>query len=565
MPLALELAASWVDMLPLSEIAVELQQGLDFLETHMSDMPERHRSIRLAIDYSWQKLDEKEQDTFAGLSVFRGGFTREAAQAVAGANLRQLARLVSKSLLQFIREQNCYRIHELLRQFGEEKLVASGQSAPTRAAYTDYFLTFLQNREADVKGRRQLAACAEIQAEFANIRTAWNWALQDKKFELLDKALNSLAIYNDRERNYVAYLELQQQVVIALAPTADEEPHPVWFRCVSRHLRPREKEIPLIEKALAYARQQNDLAEIAHCLNFLAWAKLMTDNLNGVLLLLEEALSIAHQLVDRFQIAELLISQGTYYQFSGQVDKAVGLYQQTQDLAESQGDKIWSARARQELCGITLWDIGDFVRAQADYSQVIAFYKQIGRHSVVAYNQVYLGYLAFLSGELAEAERLAQAAWAVLRESGDKSNEAHVCYLKGLLAIGRKNYLEAVHLYQEKVYLNDARSEEKFLHAWGSAMIAYGLGELGSMQQQLHEAINFSVTPPKKGMMILVLPVSALFFSQIGMNERSVELLALAHKHLARMIGWLEKAALFSDLRSRLEAACGPDLFADTW
>ena len=100
MPLALELAASWVDMLPLAEIAAELQQGLDFLETDMRDMPERHRSIRAAIDYSWQKLDEKEREIFAKLSVFRGGFTREAAKAVADANLRQLARLVGKSLLQ---------------------------------------------------------------------------------------------------------------------------------------------------------------------------------------------------------------------------------------------------------------------------------------------------------------------------------------------------------------------------------------------------------------------------------------------------------------------------------
>jgi predicted ATPase/DNA-binding SARP family transcriptional activator/tRNA A-37 threonylcarbamoyl transferase component Bud32 len=565
MPLALELAASWVDILPLSEIAAELQQGLDFLETDMRDMPERHRSIRAAIEHSWQKLDEQERDIFAKLSVFRGSFTLEAAKTIAGANLRQLARLVSKSLLQFNKEQNRYGTHELLRQFGEEKLEAADQLVETRAAYTDYFLTFLYNREADLKGRRQLAACAEIQAEFEGIRIAWNWAIQDKKFELLDKALNSLAIYSDRERNYIAYLELQQQVVIALAPTADEEPHPVWFRCVSRHLRPREKEIPLIEKALAYARQQNDLAEIAHCLNFLAWAKLMTDNLNGVLLLLEEALTIAHQLDDRFQIAELLISQGTYYQLSGQIDRAVGLYQQTQDLAESQGDKIWSARARQELCRITLWDIGDFVRAQADYSQVIAFYKQIGRHSVVAYHQVYLGYLTFLSGELAEAERLAQAAWAVLSESGDKLYEAHVRYLKGLLAIGRKNYLEAVHLYQEKVYLHDARSEEKFLHAWGSAMIAYGLGNLNSMQRQLYEAIDFIVTPPKKGMMVLVLPVVALFFSRIDKSERAVELLALTHKHLMGMMGWLEKAVLFSDLRPKLEAVCGADLFASAW
>ena len=144
MPLALELAASWVDMLPLSEIADELQQGLDFLETDMRDMPERHRSIRAAIDYSWQKLDEKERDIFAKLSVFRGDFTREAAKALADANLRQLARLVSKSLLQGGGgKDGRYQIHELLRQYGAEKLEDSGEETAVRERHSYYYCQFL--------------------------------------------------------------------------------------------------------------------------------------------------------------------------------------------------------------------------------------------------------------------------------------------------------------------------------------------------------------------------------------------------------------------------------------
>jgi tetratricopeptide (TPR) repeat protein len=218
-----------------------------------------------------------------------------------------------------------------------------------------------------------------------------------------------------------------------------------------------------------------------------------------------------------------------------------------------------------KLSKVQLWGIGSFVHAQAEYNQIIVFHKQIGRHSAVAHNQVYLGYLAFLSGEFAEAERLAQVAWAVLSEFGDKSFEAHVRYLRGLLAIGRKNYLEAVRFYQKEALLNYELNESKFLRAWGSTMAAYGLAELGLAKQQLHKAIDCSLTPPQKGMMILVLPVSALFFSHIGMNKRAVELLALAHKHLVGMTGWLEKAPLFVDLHSKLEAVCGADLFADAW
>ncbi len=91
MPLGVELAAAWVDLLSLADIAAEIRQSLDFLETDLHDVPARHRSIRAIFDTSWGRLSQREQAAMAQLSVFRGGFTRPAAQQVAGANLRTLA------------------------------------------------------------------------------------------------------------------------------------------------------------------------------------------------------------------------------------------------------------------------------------------------------------------------------------------------------------------------------------------------------------------------------------------------------------------------------------------
>jgi predicted ATPase len=115
-PLGIILSASWVDTLPVSEIADEIEKSMDFLEAGQTDHPERHRSVRAVFEYSWRLLDGEERRTFAGLSVFRGGFTREAAQAVAGASVRHLSNLVSKSLISFDRGSSRYNVHELLRQ-----------------------------------------------------------------------------------------------------------------------------------------------------------------------------------------------------------------------------------------------------------------------------------------------------------------------------------------------------------------------------------------------------------------------------------------------------------------
>jgi predicted ATPase len=90
MPLAILLAAAWVELLTPAEIAAELGQSLDFLESEWQDVPNRHHSMRAVFDHSWGLLSEPERETFQQLSVFRGGFTRQAAQEVAGASLKNL-------------------------------------------------------------------------------------------------------------------------------------------------------------------------------------------------------------------------------------------------------------------------------------------------------------------------------------------------------------------------------------------------------------------------------------------------------------------------------------------
>ena len=84
LPLGIELAASWTAMLSCDEIAREIQSNLDFLESSMPDLPQRHRSLRAVFDQSWRLLSEDEQQTVQKLAIFRGGFTREAAASVAG-------------------------------------------------------------------------------------------------------------------------------------------------------------------------------------------------------------------------------------------------------------------------------------------------------------------------------------------------------------------------------------------------------------------------------------------------------------------------------------------------
>ncbi|MCP4507205.1 MAG: hypothetical protein GY826_12560, partial [Fuerstiella sp.] len=155
MPLAIELAASWLKTLACTEIAAEIPRSIDFLETTVRNVPERHRSIRVVCDHSWSLCSETEQAVFRKLCVFRGGFGREAAEKIAGASLLTLSSLVEKSLLRKL-PSGRYKIHKLLRQYAEEKLKATGEMAAIEDAHTLYYAEFMQQRTPDVKGRRQL-------------------------------------------------------------------------------------------------------------------------------------------------------------------------------------------------------------------------------------------------------------------------------------------------------------------------------------------------------------------------------------------------------------------------
>ncbi len=191
-PLGIELAAVWVELLSPAEIVTEIQNSLDFLETTLRDIPNRQRSMRLIFESTWKRLTETEREVFQQLSIFRGGFTRQAAQTITATSLPVLMALVNKSLLRpdF---QGRYQIHELLRQFGLDRLTKFPPAeAEARDRHCAYFAAFLKRQEADMVGPNQGKALDEIEIEIDNVRAASNWAVAQAKFDEIEQLVESL-------------------------------------------------------------------------------------------------------------------------------------------------------------------------------------------------------------------------------------------------------------------------------------------------------------------------------------------------------------------------------------
>ena len=186
MPLAIELAAAWVTALSPAEILTELRRNLDFLQSELRDVPARQRSIRAVFVTTWVRLGETEQQVFAKLSIFNGGFTREAAQAVTGAQLSDLSSLVNRALIVRDPHTNRFQIHELLRQYAFEVLQKSGLADTTTDAHCRYFAAFTDAWTRALKTPQQVNALYVLEADLENIRAAIEYAATHDRVDLLD-------------------------------------------------------------------------------------------------------------------------------------------------------------------------------------------------------------------------------------------------------------------------------------------------------------------------------------------------------------------------------------------
>jgi predicted ATPase/DNA-binding XRE family transcriptional regulator len=188
MPLAIELAATWVNTLTCREIAAEIEGSIDILSASMRDLPERHRSMRAVFDHSWRMLSEDEQYALRRLSVFMGGFTRRAADQVADLKLSLLFQLINKSFVQYLSETH-YVLHDLVRQYAAEKLGEDAQDEmQTRERHRQYFIDFLTRMHPMVRGPQMLSTLEIIQADLDNILHAWQLTVAERKFSQLRQA-----------------------------------------------------------------------------------------------------------------------------------------------------------------------------------------------------------------------------------------------------------------------------------------------------------------------------------------------------------------------------------------
>jgi predicted ATPase/DNA-binding SARP family transcriptional activator len=224
-PLGIELSVNWLELMSPEEIAREINNSLDFLESSAADIPDRQRSLRVVFETSWNRLEAGEQEAFRRLCVFRGSFSRQAAIEVAGTALRTLLSLANKSWLEQA-DSGRYQLHEVLRQYGLERLKADlHEYQETKNRQAQFYANFTQAQGQALRNAGQIQALQAMKAELeSNIPIAWEWLVSAGRCDVIvEKMLPGLFHYWRMNINAYDFIKVLKEARKALsAPTCPE-------------------------------------------------------------------------------------------------------------------------------------------------------------------------------------------------------------------------------------------------------------------------------------------------------------------------------------------------------
>jgi tetratricopeptide (TPR) repeat protein len=583
MPLAIEMAAAWVRVMACGDIARELGESMDLLATTMRDVSPRHRSMRAVLDHSWGLLTNAERGVLGALAVFRGGFLREGAGAVAGASLATLSALIDKS---WIRRSPSgrYEMHELIMQYCFEKLDAQpdedGTTSTVRARdrHSQYYGAFLRAREPHLHGLGQAEAFAEILQEMHNVRAGWRWAVECGDVETLSSYLETLWYAGVVRAWHHEVLQLLEEAAAVLGrqpdPIARDREGAVPERAtlvlseilsqqaaICEHLGLRERGIMLCEESLALlpkvergARRDRVAVSTKVMLGEL-WRT--SGHTSQARQCLREALALADETGDEWGKENSLFFLGTAMRNLGRYSEAEGLLQQAIAIADETGEQ-WGKAACLDSLSWVLCAKGDYHAADRLAQESLRIRQCLG-------DQAWLGYSFVRLGETAAALGNAELATQHYHQGLAVANEVVHPALRGECLRGQATLASLLGQHEEAQQLfEDTRRtaiEAGEVGLWTDALVGLGhaacaLGEAQQARAWLCEALEKATRAERAHATTSAVTGLASLASREGDTERAVELLALVLDHPAT-------TQVTKDRASQLLAELAPELSAE--
>ncbi len=431
LPLAIELAAARIKMLPPRAMLQRLGSRLKLLTGGARDLPERQRTLRATIEWSHALLDEGEQVLFARLAVFSGGRTLEAIEAICDAEgdlpvdaFEGISSLLDKSLLR--QEESPegeprFVMLETVHEFAREKLGESAEAEEIKRVHAQYFLTLAEEAYPELKGANQLQWLERLEAEHDNMRAALSWASERKEVEVvlrLGGALSwfwSVRGYHSEGRRWLEEAlaidgrGLPESRAMALAgigwPAFEQGDYDRAQEACEEGL-----------ELLAHEAREASEAKLSllACLGSMAWER---EDYRRATELYEESLALSQEMRDSWWLASALSNLAMVSHSRGDSERATELYEKSMDLFRELGDKQSLAIGLNNLA-MLVYSQGDLGRAAQLTEEGVALQRELGNRAGVSVGLYNLGWMALLQDDLGRAADLYRESLSLSWELG---------------------------------------------------------------------------------------------------------------------------------------------------
>jgi predicted ATPase/serine/threonine protein kinase len=425
LPLAIELAARRIKLLSPQAMLPRLESRLKLLTGGARDVPERQQTMRGAIAWSYDLLNEEEKKLLRRLSVFVGGFTLEAVEAIGDATgdlelhvLNAVESLMNKSLLHHTepaQDEPRFAMLDTIRDFGREQLEASGEAIDIRRQHANFFLTLAERAEPELRGPGQVAWLERLEGEHGNLRDALQWSLEEGTAETAARISNALWQFwrmhghlSEGRRWLDEVLRKSSKLPSAVRATT-------------------------LNEAGDLASLQGDYAQAAD--------------------LLEESLTLQRELEDKQGIGIVLWHLGRLMNEQNEYARATECLKEALVLLREEGDK-WNVAMSLLILGTVALSQGDHKQATTLYEESLAMHRELGDKTRIAIILSNLGCLAHYRHEPEQAAKLYDESYALYRELGDKLHIAASLNNQGIVAVQRGDYARATKLLEGSLLLS---------------------------------------------------------------------------------------------------------------
>jgi predicted ATPase/class 3 adenylate cyclase/Tfp pilus assembly protein PilF len=420
LPLAIELAAARVRVLPPQRMLAELSHSLNFLMGGARDLPARQKTLRGTMDWSHALLTGAEQQLFRRLAVFGGGCALEAIEAVCNSEpdlpvLVTLESLIGKSL---VNEAEAYgeprfAMLETIREYARERLLAAGEVEVMRERHRGYFLTLAEETDSKLKGAEQARWLRRLEEEHDNMRSA------------LESSL----------------LEAEPGAGLRLCGALQR----FWF--TRGHLSEGRE---WCARVLNNSDRDARTPERAKALNGAGALAFFQGDFSAARARYEESLAIRRELGDRSGIAGSLNNLGSVDQNLGDFGSARALYEESLAICRELGDR-WGVYAALNNLGATSYGEGDFPAARARFEESLTIVRELGDRSGIAGALGNLGAVTQQQGDFASARALYEECLTIAREVGDPIGTAKSLQCLGSVASDEGDFAAARPFHEESL------------------------------------------------------------------------------------------------------------------